>query len=140
MAIPYIPGQGTIVICDFKGYVQPEMVKRRPAIVVSPRFRQRPGLCTIVPCSTTAPHRPMPYHYELTLDEALPCPYDSLTQWVKCDMFCTVSLDRLFLPYNGKDANGKRDYIIKIIDDADMQRIRECMLNAMGLSHLTPHL
>jgi mRNA interferase MazF len=49
MSLPYHPKQGTIVICDFKGFVSPEMVKRRPAVIVSPRLRKREGLCTIVP-------------------------------------------------------------------------------------------
>jgi uncharacterized protein YifN (PemK superfamily) len=29
MSLPYHPKQGTIVICDFKGFVPPEMVKRK---------------------------------------------------------------------------------------------------------------
>jgi len=53
MSLLYHPKQGAIVICDFKGFVPPEMVKRRPAVIVSPRMRKREGLCTIVPLSTT---------------------------------------------------------------------------------------
>jgi len=41
MSIKFNPEQGLIVICDFKGFVPPEMVKRRPAVVISPRLRQR---------------------------------------------------------------------------------------------------
>lgn len=33
MAIQIHPESGTIVICDFKGFVPPEMVKRRPAML-----------------------------------------------------------------------------------------------------------
>ena len=36
--IPYHPEIGTVVICDFNGYIPPEMVKRRPAIVISPKI------------------------------------------------------------------------------------------------------
>jgi len=52
MSIPYHPEQGTILICDFKGFIDPEMVKRRPVVVVSPRLRQRGKLCAVVPLGT----------------------------------------------------------------------------------------
>lgn len=139
MSIIHHPETGTIVICDFHGYVEPEMVKRRPAVVISPRFRNRAGLCTIVPLSTTPPYQIMPYHYKLHLDSPLPPPYDALCHWVKADMLSTVSMSRLDLPRTGKDA-GKRQYVIKVIEDIDLRNIRSCVLHAVGLSHLTGHL
>jgi len=63
MAIKYHPEIGTIVICDFKGFVKPEMIKRRPAVIISPRIRYRDKLCPIVPLSTTPPNPIMAYHY-----------------------------------------------------------------------------
>lgn len=140
MPIPYHPQVGTIVICDFRGFVVPEMVKRRPVIVVSPRLRKREKLCTVIPLSTTAPIPRMSYHYRLKLDEPLPKPYDSLVQWVKADMLATVSFDRLFLPYKRKDPNGKREYVIKVVEDSDLNNIRACMLHALALSPLTKYL
>ena len=140
MSLQYHPEIGTIVICDFHGFVEPEMVKRRPAIIVSPRLRNRNRLCTIVPLSTSEPKPIMPYHYKLKLDQALPVPYNSLFHWVKGDMFATVSFDRLSLPFAGKDATGKRQYVIKVIEAIDLRNIRECMLHAMDLSYLTGHL
>ena len=140
MALNYHPETGTIVICDFHGYVAPEMVKRRPAIVVSPRFRNRAGLCTIVPLSTTAPTTVMSYHHKLHMVERLPPPYNSPYHWVKADMFSTVALTRLSFPHSGKDINGKRNYVVQIVDDIDLRDIRACMLHAIGLSHLTGHL
>ena len=140
MPLKFHPETGTIVICDFYGFIEPEMVKRRPAIVVSPRFRNRDRLCTIVPCSTTPPDPIMPYHYKLTLNEPLPPPYDSPFQWVKGDMLVAVSFDRLFLPRKGKDINGKREYVVKVIEDNDLREIRECILHGLALSHLTRHL
>jgi len=82
----------------------------------------------------------MPYHYKLKLDEPLPKPYDSLIQWVKADMVATVSFDRLSLPFKGKDSSGKREYVVKVIEDIDLRNIRACMLHALSLSHLTGHL
>jgi uncharacterized protein YifN (PemK superfamily) len=134
------PKTGTVVICDFHGFVIPEMVKRRPVIIVSPRFRKKSGLCTIVPLSVTPPDPIMPYHYELNLGEPLPKPFDSLIAWVKGDMLTTVSFNRLFMPYAGKDSDGKRKYVIKIVEDIDLRRIRECILCAIDLSYLTKHL
>lgn len=140
MALRYHPEIGTIVICDYDGFIEPEMVKRRPVIIVSPRFRNREGLCTIVPLSTTPPNPVMPYHYKLKLDKPLPPPYDSSFHWVKGDMLATVSFSRLFLPRTHKDANGKREYVIKVIEDIDLRKVRECILHALALSLLTGHL
>ena len=140
MPLPYHPEIGTIVICDFYGFIEPEMVKRRPVIIVSPRFRNRDRLCTIVPCSTVEPNQKMDYHYRLELEIPLPEPYNSSFQWIKGDMVTTVSLDRLSLPFRGKDNNGKRIYDKRIVDDLDLKKIQICILNALNFSHLTNHL
>ena len=134
MAIHFHPEQGTIVICDFSGFVQPEMVKRRPAVVVSPRLRRRDRLCTIVPLSTTAPNPVAPYHFKLHVDPVLPKPYDASFHWVKADMLYTVSFDRLHLPFDRKDASGERKYDVRVIDESDLLKIQECMLHALGLT------
>jgi len=139
MALPYYPEIGTIVICDYHGFVTPEMTKRRLAVVVSPRFRGRENLCTIVPFSTTAPVPEMPYHYLLHMVTPLPPPNNSLQQWVKGDMFSTVSLNRLDLPHQ-KDFAGKRQYITRVVGAADLANIRKCVLHALGFSDLTAHL
>lgn len=140
MAINYHPEIGTILVCDFHGFVIPEMLKRRPVIVVSPRLRNRDKLCTVVPLSTTEPGQIMPFHYKLILDNPLPPPYDSEFHWVKCDMLATVSFNRLDLPRRGKDHKGTRQYITKTIDKIDLYNIRKCILHALNLCHLTEHL
>jgi mRNA interferase MazF len=140
MTLQYQPELGTIVICDFRGFIEPEMIKRRPAIIVSPRFKHRDRLCTIVPLSTTKPDIIMPYHYKLKMDEPLPPPYNSPYHWVKGDMFATVSFDRLDLPCAGRNGAGKRQYIVNVIEEIDLRNIRECMLHAIGLSCLTGHI
>jgi uncharacterized protein YifN (PemK superfamily) len=140
MSLPYHPEQGTIVICDFKGSIDPEMNKRRPAIVVSPRLRQRGRLCAIVPLSTTPPSQIMPYHYKLHVEPVLPEPYNARFHWVKADMIYTVSFDRLSLPFNGKDAGGKRVYDVRVIDKADLIKVQECILHGLGMIALTAYL
>lgn len=140
MAIKFNPAQGSILICDFSGFKTPEMVKRRPVVVVSPRLRTRNNLCTVVPVSTTPPDRVMPYHFKLHIEPPLPDPYPEPQVWVKADMVYTVSYDRLYLPSNGKDASGKRIYDQRIIDAADLLKIQACILHALGLTTLTDYL
>ena len=138
MSLPFHPEMGTIVMCDFDGEL-PEMDKRRPAVVISPKFKYRDGLCTVVPFSTTPPYPVMSYNCMLTLEEPLPKPYDSLTQWVKGDMLATVSFARLNLPHI-KDDKGKRIYLTRTLPDNDLHKVRECVLHALAFSHLTEYL
>ena len=133
MAIKYHPEQGAIVICDFTGFVKPEMIKRRPLIVVSPRFRDRPGLCTIIPCSTTRPSKMQPYHYELNIEPPLPDPYSMSQCWVKCDMIYAVSLSRLSFPSMRKDLWGERLSDIRVVSPEDLISIRNCIMASIGV-------
>ena len=139
MPLQFHPEQGTIVICDFKGFVPPEMVKRRPAVVISPRLRRRQKLCTVIPLSTTTPNPIEAYHHKLHIDPVLPSPYNAQVHWVKADMVYTVSFDRLFLPFEKKDG-GKRIYDVRVIDKADIIKIQQCMLHGLGLTSLTDYL
>ncbi len=141
MPLKYHPKTGTIVICDYNtGFTSPEMTKRRLAVVISPQFKRRNNLCTVVPFSTTPPNPIMPYHYLLHLNPTLPPPYNSTEQWVKADMLATVSFQRLSLPFSGKGADGKRQYIKKVLTGHDFKSIQRCMLNAVGLNSLTQHV
>ena len=136
MAIHFHPEIGTIVVCDFTGFVSPEMTKRRPAIVISPRFRDRGELCTVVPLSTTPPPVVMPYHYQIKIEPALYEPYNHDVHWVKADMVYSVSFARLYLP-NRKDEQGKRIYDIRVIKNEDLIAIQKCVLHGIGLTALT---
>ena len=140
MPLKFHPEQGTILICDFKGFVPPEMVKRRPVVVVSPRFRTRDRLCTVVPLSTTPPRPKCGYHLEITLDEPLPAPYNETSMWAKADMLCAISHDRLQLPFIGKDAKGNRIYDERRLPDQVFQELLVCILTGLGLHRLTSHL
>jgi uncharacterized protein YifN (PemK superfamily) len=53
--LPFHPGAGTVLVGDFRGFEPPELTKKRPVIVVSPKLPYRSGLVAIVPISTTAP-------------------------------------------------------------------------------------
>ena len=141
MPIQEHPKIGTVLLCDFdQGFREPEMVKRRPVIVISPKISVRFGLCTVVPLSTTAPQPGMPYHCEITLAPPLPEPWSDQARWVKGDMVCAVGFHRLDFPRYGKDATGKRQYRYDTISADDLLRVRKCVLSALGLGGLTRHL
>lgn len=92
MALTIHPKAGMVVVCDFAGYQTPEIVKVRPVVVITPNHLPRPGLCTVVPLSTTAPDPVQPYHYKLIHS---PFPHDPAEVWAKCDLVASVSLARL---------------------------------------------
>ncbi len=140
MAIKYHPEQGSILVCDFDGFKAPEMVKRRPVVVISPRLRNRTGLCTVVPLSSTPPKEIAPYHFRLHTTPALPSPYNNPHHWVKADMIYTVAFDRLSALFAGKDESGKRIHDYRVIDSADLKKIQECVLHSLGLTVLTSYL
>lgn len=140
LTIQFHPQPGTILVCDFDGMKVPEMTKRRPVVVLSPNLKSRTGLCTVVPMSTTAPIRAQPYHYRLRTIPPLPAPYSADEHWVKADMIYTVSFARLFLLFREKDAQGKRIYDQRVIDDADLLKIKEAALHGLGLTALTAYL
>jgi uncharacterized protein YifN (PemK superfamily) len=54
MPIQFYPRAGQILMCEFTGFVVPEMVKPRPVIVVSPRLPQRSEIVAIVPARRAA--------------------------------------------------------------------------------------
>lgn len=140
MTLKFHPKPGTILYCDYDGFKEPEMVKGRIVVVVSPRLSYRDGLCTVVPLSTTEPHKILPYHYKLELERLLPVPWDAEYHWVKADMLATVGFYRLDLIRTHRDQEGKRKYLNLQVKDEDLTNIYQCMLHALGLSALTEHL
>ncbi len=138
MPIHEHPRLGTVVICDFgAGFKKPEMTKRRPVVIVSPKIAGRPYLCTVVALSNTAPNPVMPYHCQIDLRPRLPEPWQSDGVWVKGDMVNAVGFHRLDLIRLGKDRNGKRRYLYDPLSAETIREIRACVLRAIGLWALT---
>ena len=133
MTIIFHPKRGTILECDFKGFIQPEMIKRRTVVVLSPQIGDRPGLCTVVALSLTKPKVIQKYHLEIFFDPELPYPYASPSKWLKGDMIYSVSVARLDLLFKGKDRNGKRIYDIRVLGDEVMRKVEACVLNGLGI-------
>ncbi len=109
------------------------MTKKRPVIVISPRRRRGPLLCTIVPLSTTAPVPRENYHLLIKLDPPLPPPYNKHFAWVKADMLYTVGAQRLTCPYFGHDESGKRQYHNAVLSDEDLQSVIRCVSLSLGI-------
>lgn len=125
MSINFNPNAGTLLICDFSGMVEPEMVKSRPVVVVSPRLRHRTGLCTVVPLSTTVPTHIMPWHCRIILDEPLSPKWDKIEMWAKCDMLYTMRFERLDRFHARVGMH--RKYYDKAISDEQLLEIKSCI-------------
>jgi uncharacterized protein YifN (PemK superfamily) len=135
MSIKYPPKIGSILLCDYSlgGFREPEMVKRRPAIVVSPKLNHRNGLCAVVPLSTSAPVHTVSYVVELELPTAPPAPFDSVSVFAKCDMLSTVCFERLDMFRTGRDQYGKRKYLDLRISSEQMDEIHIAIKVALGI-------
>jgi uncharacterized protein YifN (PemK superfamily) len=140
MPVSHHPPLGAVVLCDFsKGFVPPEMVKRRPAIVISPKISARAGLCTVVPISTEVPRVILAYHVELAgLD--LPAPWDKGPNWVKADMVYAVSFSRIDLFRRRSPDGSRRIYDEKTLPPEDLLNVRKAVLCGLGMMNLTKHL
>jgi len=133
MGLKFTPHKGQIILCDYNtGFKPPEMVKRRPAVVISPRFPERHNLCTIVPLSTTPPDKIMPYHCQIELPKAAPKLLSRIC-WVKADMIAAVGLKRLDFITLGKDANGKRIYYKESVSQGQLSLIEAAVLASLGI-------
>ncbi len=118
-------------MCDYTtGFTAPEMVKRRPVVVLSPRARRRPGPYLVVPFSTTAPLPVESYHVRLPVGR-----YAFFRSgrdvWAKCDMVSAVSAQRLDrLRVGGA-------WMTPAIRPEDLAAVQRGVLHALGLSRLT---
>lgn len=107
------------------------MVKRRPVVCLSPKFRTRHKLVTIVPLSTTEPQTKTPYAVKIMLPCRINEKFNSLECWAKCDMLYTFSWNRLTCPYDkyGYD----RRYNNIVLPPGTMCEIMTGVIAAMGI-------
>jgi uncharacterized protein YifN (PemK superfamily) len=126
LTITFHPSAGCVLMCDFAGFVVPEMVKTRPIVIVSSNHLNRGDLHTVVPLSTTAPNPVEPYHYKLSKD---PIPGSNTEVWAKCDMIVTIRTDRL-----DRFKVGRGAYKTSGISREDLAGIRHCLKYVLGIS------
>lgn len=143
MAINFHPEPGTILMCDFTtGFKEPEMVKTRPIVVISPNLKRHSGLCTVLAISSVSPEPVEKWHYQLPRASMPQIPlFLNKDSWVKGDMIYRVSFERLELIKIGKDkVTGKRTYFRQRLGREQMHYIYSCVLHSLNLSHLPQHL
>ena len=140
MPIQHHVAVGTILLCDYGlgGFRAPEMVKARPAIVVSPRLRHRGDLCAVVPLSGSEPAAAVDYVVRLDFADPLPHPFPFSVWWAKCDMVATVGFNRLDLFRTPRDQYGRRKYLQPRLAAGDLEHVRRGVLNGLGLASWMP--
>ncbi len=142
MALAYSPKVGQILTCDFTtGFIEPEMVKKRPVIVLATRPNGH-RLVTVVCLSTRKPFPPLAHHMVLPQAHFPNVKFfqDSDETWLKGDMIYTVSFDRLDYVQIGRDRNGKRAYFLDRLSREVMKNVYACTLCGLNLPMLTQHL
>jgi len=127
-------------MCDFNGFKAPEMVKRRPVLVIGTKPSGH-RLVTIICLSSTEPNIKMNYHLQLD-DNQLPRTkfFNGGKTWVKADMIYTLSFDRLNLILLGRGANGQRKYFQDRLGRNTMKEVYKCVLNGLHIGSLSSHL
>ena len=115
-----------VFLCDYSGYIQPEIVKTRPVVVVSPR-RHTIALADVtalvVPLSKQRPRVAQTWHVAIPSGK-----YAAIDAcWAKGDLISHVTLARLsFLRH-------RRRLIVPTLDRGDLQSVRFAVVNALGL-------
>ena len=134
LPLTFQPKPRTVVYCDFSGYIAPEIIKRRPVVVLSTHKRNR-KLVAVVPLSTTAPDPVESHHHRLLQN---PLPNEKATEvWAKCDMVAVVSIERLDLIRTGRRLpDGRREYITPKIGAEQFDAIRSAVISGLGLGSL----
>jgi len=132
VALRFQPAAGTILNCDFHGYIVPEIVKFRQVVVLR-KHKSAAKLVYVVPLSSTPPH-----DADLAVELArIPLPrsgQDPKTKiWIKCDMLYTVSTDRLSMPVNRTSRRSSAPININI-SAPDLARVRATVAHALGLA------
>lgn len=119
-AITFFPTEGTILICDFTGgFRPPEMIERRPIIVISKRESNR-RTCVVVPISSRESTNP-----EAIVIPMLMAKYPFLRKdgWAKCHAPATVSISRLSMMRDPNTGRGL-DTRGTMVDAADLLAVR----------------
>jgi mRNA interferase MazF len=91
----------------------------------------------VIPISGEQPGREVDYVVQLEFNPPLPDPFSYRVAWAKCDMLATVGFGRLDLFHTARDQTGKRRYPHPKLTDADLERVKAGVLNAIGFRHLT---
>ena len=128
MGIRYQPKEKSILFCDFKGTIAPEINKKRPVVIVS-KHRHNSKLVTVIPLSTTRPTTIANYQHQLLVN---PLTGNNDECWAKCDMIYTVSIDRLSL-YRVIDEKGLYQKKLLTLDEESYKAIKKAVACALKI-------
>ena len=134
MSLLFQPKPRSILYCDFRGFIEPEIIKRRPVVVLA-SHKQNSKLVAVVPLSTTAPNVVEAHHHRLK-QNPLPDSPANLEVWAKCDMLAVVSIERLDMVRTSRGPDGKRRYLTLQIGRDQFDAIRRGVVSALGLASL----
>ena len=123
--IQFHPRKGTVLICDFKGNIIPEIVKKRPVVAITPRLPYRDNLVMVVPLSSTPPLHDVPYVVKLEKNYLT---NDLSPMYAKCDLLCSVSFARL-----DRIKTGFRKYETPQMLESDFNAVIKGVKNALGI-------
>lgn len=135
MGLQFPVSPRTILLCDFDmgGAQPPEMIKKRPAVVLVGRLPRREGLVTVVPLSGTESDPRNEYHCRIEFDEPLPHPFPQTVWWAKADMTAAVSMRRLDLFRTARDHTGSRKYITSLkVSEEIFETIKAAVRKGFG--------
>ena len=134
MAVRHYPKAGEILLCDFRGYERPEMVKVRPVVVLVERLIGRSiDLFTIVPLGGERSDRDFPYQVPILLERPLSPKFSKTGVWAKCDMIAVVSrerLDRFHIRPSSKD--GTHRWLTGQVTRTQLEAIKVGVLRSLG--------
>jgi uncharacterized protein YifN (PemK superfamily) len=129
-----LPAQRDVWMCDFDGFVVPEMVKERRVIIISPRHHGA-GVALVVPVSTTGPRAIRPVHIRLPGGATYECFSGASEVWVKADLVAHVRFERLSrVRINYREIRTVR------IRPEHFERVQCGVLRALGLGRLAAYL
>jgi mRNA interferase MazF len=83
--------------------------------------------------STTPPRTQDAHHMLWKPSKRLPRPYDAPEMWIKADIVLTVAFHRLRLPFLAKDQSGTRIYDVRVMNEADFEKLKGCVRAGLGL-------
>jgi mRNA interferase MazF len=130
MPISFHPRAGQVLVCNFDGFKEPEMVKTRPVIVISPKLPNRADLVAIIPISVTEPTLGLPYCFRLSKNYH-PEEADDLPCWAKADLVLNLGLFRM----SGFKV-GRRRWEYPQLTGADLLGVRHAVLCGLGLDRI----
>jgi uncharacterized protein YifN (PemK superfamily) len=135
MALRHFPKIGEVLLCDFRGYEHPEMIKMRPVVVIAERLIGRSvNLVTIVPLSGQRSVEDFAYQVPIHLARPLSPKFGMTAVWAKCDMVAVVSRGRLDRFHNPPEhRSGPHRWLSGQITKQQIGAIKEGILHGLNL-------